>query len=468
MKIQQEKYLCRIKRNYDKNVAKKPSYHHLNYTENLPKLSKTQEIYKRHSIKIPKLLHIDSNRLFQFSLSGRPPSNTHFNDFLKYYLFAVSYIWQGSWLLYGLYDFVRNCTIRYNSDKTIYPYKDNVFSLVKYFQYKLRLNSYLQQENKKKIWNTQRQVENNYFLEKINDDKPSTYIYSKIYQNMKYLHNLTTFNKNCKKLNNYMCLSMGNLQYSNISLIKKMDSKKSKSFENTIDFGNECPLNKSTSKSIKLLRNLKFESNKDNKTEHALAIPTFLYIIFAFSLASNISWLLIWQQNNIIVALIFVNIMDATLYATLIVSVNHLKCVMTQLNIEIWMFRLFLQNGLAFYATVGSVAALYIFSNTMSNGPYEEEEIINSSDISATIIFCINAVGWWIVDTFIYLNELRYIYTPYFVYIITLFYLLIVEYHVELNYHKIMVIILLIIVTSMFILKIVFLCFHVYVKKFKI
>ena len=96
-------------------------------------------------------------------------------------------------------------------------------------------------------------------------------------------------------------------------------------------------------------------------------LPPILYVVFAFSLACNISWLLIWDREYMEIALVFVDLMSCTLYICLVVSLRRLndygaEMMAVGMRREIWMIRVFVQNGLGLFASWGSVAAMFNFA----------------------------------------------------------------------------------------------------------
>ena len=152
--------------------------------------------------------------------------------------------------------------------------------------------------------------------------------------------------------------------------------------------------------------------------------PPILYVVFSFSMACNVSWLLIWDRKYMEVALVFVNLMTCTLYICLVVSVRRLNEfgeVMCRLKLqkEIWVIRLLVQNGLATFATWGSVAAIYNFAVVLISNTGVNVDAGVGSTVSLTV-FTLEIGAWWIMDNFVLEKYLRYLITPYLIILFSL------------------------------------------------
>ncbi len=155
-------------------------------------------------------------------------------------------------------------------------------------------------------------------------------------------------------------------------------------------------------------------------------LPPILYIVYSFSLACNVAWLLIWDKEYMEVALIFINLMTCTLYICLVVSIRRLNefghlMVRHKLNKDIWALRLVVQNGLGLYAAWGTVAAVFNFAIVLTHrtelGKGKQDDI--GSTVSL-IVFTLEIVCWFIFDNIVFEKLLRYLFTPYSVIVISL------------------------------------------------
>ncbi|KAI0228167.1 hypothetical protein LSAT2_021348 [Lamellibrachia satsuma] len=162
--------------------------------------------------------------------------------------------------------------------------------------------------------------------------------------------------------------------------------------------------------------------SRDLLYTHFPVLPPILYVVFAFALACNVSWLLIWDREYMEIALVFVDLMSCTLYICLIVSLRRLndygaEMVATGMRREIWMIRIFVQNGLGLFASWGSVAAMFNFAVVLKYRTGARAEVGSTVSLA---IFTMEIVAWWVFDNFVFERLLRYMFTPYAVVIFSL------------------------------------------------
>jgi hypothetical protein len=187
-------------------------------------------------------------------------------------------------------------------------------------------------------------------------------------------------------------------------------------------------------------------------------IPPILYVVFSFSLACNISWLLIWDRKYMEVALVFINLMTCTVYICLIVSLRRLNeygpyMARQNLHRDIWLMRVVVCNGLAMLASWGTVAAMFNFAVVLTYGTGARK------DVAATVslaIFTLEIASWWIFDNLVFERLLRYLYTPYIVLIYSIIGILHKNWNsANVSANNILVAILLVITSVLFIIKII-------------
>ena len=156
--------------------------------------------------------------------------------------------------------------------------------------------------------------------------------------------------------------------------------------------------------------------------------PPILYIVYSFSLACNVAWLLIWDKEYMEVALVFINLMTCTLYICLVVSIRRLNeyghlMIRHKLQKDIWMIRLVVQNGLGLFAAWGTVAAVFNFAIVLSYRTGLKQSRQSGQDVGSTvslIIFTLEIFAWFIFDNFVFEKLLRYLFTPYGVIVVSL------------------------------------------------
>jgi hypothetical protein len=151
-------------------------------------------------------------------------------------------------------------------------------------------------------------------------------------------------------------------------------------------------------------------------------LPPILYVVFSFSLACNISWLLIWDREYMEVALVFINLMTCTLYICLVVSLRRLnECgyhmARNHMTREIWLIRVFVHNGIAMFASWGTVASIFNFAVVLTYRTGAKKTV--GSIVSLTI-FTMELLAWWVFDICIFDRLFRYLYSPYLVVLISL------------------------------------------------
>ena len=117
------------------------------------------------------------------------------------------------------------------------------------------------------------------------------------------------------------------------------------------------------------------------------------------------------------VALVFINLMTCTLYICLIVSLRRLKefgplMARQNLHCEIWWIRIVVCNGLAMFASWGTVAAMFNFAVVLTYGTGARLDVGSTVSLA---IFTMEIVAWWIFDNLVFEKLLRYLYTPYIV-----------------------------------------------------
>ncbi len=154
-------------------------------------------------------------------------------------------------------------------------------------------------------------------------------------------------------------------------------------------------------------------------------LPPILYIVYSFSLACNVAWLLIWDKEYMEVALIFINLMTCTLYICLVVSIRRVNefghlMIRHKLMRDIWAMRVIVQNGLGLYAAWGTVASVFNFAIvlTFGTGLSGDRQAVGST--VSLIIFTLEIFAWFIFDNFVFEKPLRYLFTPYSVIVISL------------------------------------------------
>ena len=194
-------------------------------------------------------------------------------------------------------------------------------------------------------------------------------------------------------------------------------------------------------------------------------LPTILYVVFAFSLACNISWLLIWDREYMEVALVFINLMTCTLYICLIVSLRRLNdcgphMLQCGLSRDVWLMRVVCCNGLAMFASWGAVAAMFNFAVVLTYGTGPN---LSVGSTVALALFSLEICVWWTFENFVFEKLLRYLYTPWLVLVISLVGILSKDWSAA-NHNKVFVAVLLALVGLLFLSKVLLSVYRHYTR----
>jgi membrane-associated PAP2 superfamily phosphatase len=84
---------------------------------------------------------------------------------------------------------------------------------------------------------------------------------------------------------------------------------------------------------------------------------------------------------------------------------------------DIWFMRVFVQNGLAMYATWATVASVFNFAVVLTFRTGAEQEV--GSMVSLTV-FTLEIIAWWVFDNFVFEKLLRYLLMPYVVVLLSI------------------------------------------------
>jgi hypothetical protein len=90
-----------------------------------------------------------------------------------------------------------------------------------------------------------------------------------------------------------------------------------------------------------------------------VVLSPLFHLFIAFNFVLNIVWLFIWDNQDFTGAFIVLFFMTAVLYVAIVISHKNVYDGQNELSSTkwvIWLYRIFVNNGLAFYATWISVA----------------------------------------------------------------------------------------------------------------
>ncbi|XP_040207164.1 uncharacterized protein LOC120937760 [Rana temporaria] len=149
--------------------------------------------------------------------------------------------------------------------------------------------------------------------------------------------------------------------------------------------------------------------------------PVCFYLVWILNNVLNIGWLFLWDREFLIPALVFLGAIALTNHIVLFISYRALYLngdwLFRQRKVDLWLIRIFAQNGIAVYATWTTIACLLNFSVALTyNGG-----IPNS--VSTTVclsILAFEVVLWFILENFVFEKYVRYTLTVYPVVIVAL------------------------------------------------
>ncbi|KAH3692745.1 uncharacterized protein LOC127863310 [Dreissena polymorpha] len=146
------------------------------------------------------------------------------------------------------------------------------------------------------------------------------------------------------------------------------------------------------------------------------------FISFIINNCAVVAWLFLWDRQYLNWALLVIAFTPLTLYICLFISFRRLYGKLNYLSKagavkDIWLIRIFVHNGLAFFATWVSIATLLNFAIVLTY--YWSVEMQVSVSIALGILSCL-IITWFLLDTFAIDKFVRYTVTPYIVVVVAL------------------------------------------------
>ncbi|XP_052254988.1 uncharacterized protein LOC127860744 isoform X2 [Dreissena polymorpha] len=150
--------------------------------------------------------------------------------------------------------------------------------------------------------------------------------------------------------------------------------------------------------------------------------PCQLFIFYILNNLANVGWLFAWDRMKLYVALPLIALTPITLYVSLAYSFGRLYANLdfltrNALYVDIWLIRMLIQNGMAFYAAWVTVATYINVGLVMT---YKDGSDINdtavSQDISSTVVLVLVLVSistWMALDLTVLDKYTRYTFSPY-------------------------------------------------------
>ncbi|XP_067233552.1 uncharacterized protein si:ch211-161h7.5 [Chanodichthys erythropterus] len=150
-------------------------------------------------------------------------------------------------------------------------------------------------------------------------------------------------------------------------------------------------------------------------------LPYGFFITWIANMLLNIGWLLLWDREEMIAALIFLALIAFTNYVVIIFTCHALKQYGAWLKkyhkVDLWCIRILVQNGIATYTTWTTIATLINFTVVLRYDAGMTQS--DAATVSLSILLG-EAISWFILENFVFEKHLRYILTVYPVVIVAL------------------------------------------------
>ncbi|XP_060070093.1 uncharacterized protein LOC132550096 [Ylistrum balloti] len=144
-------------------------------------------------------------------------------------------------------------------------------------------------------------------------------------------------------------------------------------------------------------------------------LPPVIYVSYILNNIANVAWLFVWDTQEIVWSLVVIALTPITLYVALFFSFRRLYHNLGKLNKEnavkdIWLIRLLVQNGMAFYATWVTIATLLNVAMVMT---YKGG--ISNEDACTAVLGMLSAIiaTWVILENTVFDRYVRYTFSPY-------------------------------------------------------
>ena len=152
-------------------------------------------------------------------------------------------------------------------------------------------------------------------------------------------------------------------------------------------------------------------------------ISILTYLFFAASCIPNIIWIVLWGNWYIVAALPFIIIIPITLYLSVSASAWRTYKVTAKLNetkwgkVDLWLTRILVHNGLAFYATWVSIA--WLLNVAIVAEHFGVMSAVDAGTLSLSLLL-VEVVVWFVLEHTLLYRFARYIQSVYIVLIIAL------------------------------------------------
>ncbi|KAK7881836.1 hypothetical protein WMY93_030245 [Mugilogobius chulae] len=139
-------------------------------------------------------------------------------------------------------------------------------------------------------------------------------------------------------------------------------------------------------------------------------LPFGFFVSWCINFCFNIGWLIVWDQGNMIAAMVFLVLVIATNYTTMFFTCHGLHLYGPWLKkyhkADLWCYRIIVQNGIMIYTTWTTIATLINLTIVLV---YEAK--MNPTDAATISYSLLSAVllVWFILENFVLDKHVRYV-----------------------------------------------------------
>jgi hypothetical protein len=164
-----------------------------------------------------------------------------------------------------------------------------------------------------------------------------------------------------------------------------------------------------------------FVKDKNNQPLYRspVVLSFWFHLFITANFILNIVWLFIWSNKDLTGAFLVLFFMTAVLYVAIVISHKNIYDAEEELQSSkwvIWLYRILVNNGLAFYATWISVATTVNLAIAITYAWTENKDREYWYDISGVIGLSVVAVllfGYFLMDIYFFEKYLRFTVSPY-------------------------------------------------------
>lgn len=143
-------------------------------------------------------------------------------------------------------------------------------------------------------------------------------------------------------------------------------------------------------------------------------LPYGFFITWCVNLCFNIGWLIVWDQGNMIVAMVFLILVILTNYTMIFFICHGLHIYGPWLNkyhkADLWCYRILVQNGISVYTTWTTIATLINLTIVMT---YEGGlDATDAATVSYSILTAVLLI-WFFLENVVLDKHVRYILVQY-------------------------------------------------------